>query len=85
MIDDVKKGNVDVIEVLDSITNATSDPNKNGTLFIGDIDTTLNTLSTITDVITENTTLLENITNVSEVFHLRYSTPNDLPLHLKTI
>ncbi|XP_060568539.1 adhesion G protein-coupled receptor L3-like isoform X2 [Ruditapes philippinarum] len=63
LIEDTKTGKVDIVEVLDDLSNATTATDENSTLFIGDIDTAINTLAKIVDVVTVNTTNLENITN----------------------
>jgi hypothetical protein len=64
LIEDTKTGQVDIVEVLDDLSNATTDTDENSTLFIGDIDAAINTLAKIINVVTVNTTNLENITNV---------------------
>ncbi|XP_060558292.1 adhesion G protein-coupled receptor L2-like [Ruditapes philippinarum] len=63
LIEDMKTGQVDIVEVLDELSIATSATYENNTLFIGDIVTAFNILTKIIDVVTVNTTNLENITN----------------------
>ncbi|XP_060592554.1 uncharacterized protein LOC132747246 [Ruditapes philippinarum] len=60
------KKNLDQVfinEILDNLSNATSDTNENNTLLIGDIATAIDILELITDVFPVNSTRLENITD----------------------
>jgi hypothetical protein len=65
LIEDKKKDQVFINEILDNLSNATSDTNENSTLLIGDIATAIDILELITDVFPVNSTRLENITDVS--------------------
>jgi hypothetical protein len=65
LIEDKKKDHVYINEILDNLSNATSDTNENNTLLIGDIATAIEILELITDVFPVNSTRLENITDVS--------------------
>jgi hypothetical protein len=54
---------------LDELSNETSNTDENSTLLIGDINVAVNTLAQIVDVVTVNTKNLENVTDVSTLYH----------------
>ncbi|XP_060568535.1 uncharacterized protein LOC132727141 isoform X2 [Ruditapes philippinarum] len=62
-IDAKKTGHVNIVDVLDELSNETSDTDENSSLLIGDINVAVNTLAQIVDVVTFNTTNLENVTD----------------------
>jgi hypothetical protein len=65
LIDAKNTGQVNLVDVLDELSNETSGTDENSTLLIGDINVAVNTLAEIVDVVTVNTTNLENVTDVS--------------------
>jgi hypothetical protein len=69
LIDAKNTGQVNLVDVLDELSNATSGTDENSTLLIGDINVAVNTLKEIVDVVTVNTTHLENVTDVSTLNH----------------
>jgi hypothetical protein len=69
LIDAKKTGQVNIVDVLDELSNETSDTDENSSLLIGDINVAVNTLAQIVDVVTVNTTNLENVTDVSTFDH----------------
>ncbi|XP_060606112.1 low-density lipoprotein receptor-related protein 5-like, partial [Ruditapes philippinarum] len=63
LIDAKNTGQVNLVDVLDELSNETSGTDENSTLLIGDINVAVNTLAEIVDVVTVNTTNLENVTD----------------------
>ncbi|XP_060592563.1 adhesion G protein-coupled receptor B3-like isoform X2 [Ruditapes philippinarum] len=63
LIENKNKDHVYINEILDNLSNATSDTNENNTLLIGDIATAIEILELITDVFPVNSTRLDNITD----------------------
>ncbi|XP_060594600.1 adhesion G protein-coupled receptor B3-like isoform X1 [Ruditapes philippinarum] len=63
LIEAKKTGQVNIVDVLDELSNETSDTDENSTLLIGDINVAVNTLAQIVDVVTVNTTDIKNVTD----------------------